>query len=267
MRILLAGDSLLAGSLGQSWAGLMGKSPEMTGLSLVNRAVNGITLSGTLSVLKAERLLGTVAEGVIVSAGANDLLFPYMQALGLDWDPFIRKMARHGSVPAAWAGEFETLLGRLAAEAALWNCPVFCCTIPCLGENLKSPLNRQREVYNSMIRNLCRRGRHLYCMDGARSFEAALGPFQPGSSWLFRLPGDLTGDSIILHRKEAEEGLCRERGLRLTIDGAHLNYKGAALLAELGVSTLKEAGLIAPGAEGEIPSGSPAAGTKPEAGA
>ncbi len=210
--------------------------------NFVNRGVNGATLSGVLEILKKERLKQTFPDRVIISAGANDLLFPHMQALGPEWNPFMQKLARHGSVPAADREEFKTLLEGLAAEAALWDCPFFFCTIPCLGENLESPLNGKKEDYNAMIRSFCREEESFKCIDGARSFEGALRPFQPGSSWLFRFPGDLIRDSKALARPEAEKELCRKRGLWLTIDGAHLNHRGAVLLAELGAEMLGKAG-------------------------
>ena len=235
--ILFMGDSLTAGKLGASYLEVLQNDPEMKNVTIINGGEDGYTIEGIR--VRMESLLdsGNQPDVLVVEGGANDLLLPYMKSSGHAWDPFIRKLKRHGSIPLESEVEFKKGMTRILSAAFDRGIRrVLTCTIPCLGENLSTPLNRKRENYNRIIRTVTGEFQvSLYecsCAEAAHRFEAELGRFQPGSDHLFRTPEELMSDA----RRIAEVGedrVCSERGLRLTIDGAHLNRTGARMLAEV----------------------------------
>ena len=226
-RVLCLGDSLTAGELGISWLNRLALRPSMKSYDLINAGENGFTLAGLECRLEKEQNKAPLPDILVVEGGANDILLPHMQTLGRDWDPFIRKLQRHGSHPASSDAEFEQTLKRILSIAdSAGISTVICCTIPCLGEDLTSELNRKRQTFNRIIRENA-----PLCADPALRFERELLPFQPGSPYLFKTPEELPEDALAV-RKEGAETLSRLRGLRLTIDGAHLNNRGADLFAD-----------------------------------
>jgi len=231
------GDSLTAGKLGTSYLEILQKGREMENINFINSGEDGYTIEGIR--IRMEHLLdsGNLPDILVVEGGANDLLLPYMKSSGIAWDPFIRKLNRHGSIPLESEEDFRDGMKRILSAAFDRGVrKVLTCTIPCLGENLSTPLNRKRESFNRIIRSVTdgfREARYdCSCVDSARFFEEELGLYQPGSDHLFGTPEELMRDAERI-RDKGEETICSERGLRLTIDGAHLNLAGARLMAEL----------------------------------
>jgi lysophospholipase L1-like esterase len=235
-QYLFLGDSLTAGNLGCSFVEVLKQEPRMAEHSLINAGVNGFTMEGIRLKMAATLKERSQPEKMILGGGANDILLPYMQSMGPEWDPFIRKLKRHGSVPADNAQAFRETVEMTLSKAFDMKIPeILFCTIPCLGEDLSSALNRQRQEYNRIIKECCNHFNGAIfdcrCLDWGLIFEKELRPSQPGSSYLFRTPEDLGKDSQRLET-EGEDVLCQERNLVLTIDGAHLNSAGARLAAQ-----------------------------------
>lgn len=226
MKTFLAvGDSLVTGDFGCSF---LGESACLKGFEAVNRGQNGEPLKGILRNLKVHLGNREAPEVLLLDGGANDLLIPYMEARHpAAWAPFFRKLARHGSLPIQEEEPFRRVFRSLletALEASVSH--ILVTTIPCLGENLATPLNQDRRRLNRCIREEAEglgRPEVLRLLDLGRVFEEALAPSQPGSDWLFSSPGDM-GDPPRGERAE-------ERGLLWTADGVHLNRRGAALAA------------------------------------
>lgn len=232
VKILCLGDSLTAGTLGISWLEILRERPALQGWELINAGENGFTMAGLESRLTGYLEREDAPDILILEGGANDILLPHMQSAGRAWDPFIRRLLRHGSPPAASLSDFQNTLARIGETAERAGIgKTISCTIPCLGENLDSPLNRRREEYNRIIK----RNSSLVA-DTAPAFEDILRSLSP-SSYLFETPEQLQEDALTLSSR-GEEELCAKRGLRLTIDGAHLNSRGARIFAESVESSL-----------------------------
>ncbi|MBF9015295.1 MULTISPECIES: GDSL-type esterase/lipase family protein [unclassified Oceanispirochaeta] len=232
-NIMFLGDSLTAGNLGASYLKLLEKEESLKGHKLINAGEDGFTMAGLQ--LKLEKYLeeNNTPDTLVLEGGANDLLLPHMQKAGTAWNPFIRKLSRHGSIPASSSLEFRAHCSAVLSTALDGGiAQVFVCTITCLGEDLSSELNRQREEYNRILRDLCLEYTNIFfsciCLDASAEIEPILSESSAG--WLFRSPEDLQSDALTIMER-GEEILCRERGLLLTIDGAHLNQRGAEILS------------------------------------
>lgn len=241
-NIMFLGDSLTAGTIGSSWFELLQGEALFKEFNLINAGENGFTMAGLHMKLKEHLKTNPPPHVLVIEGGANDILLPHMQGADHSWNPFIRKLLRHGSAPASSARAFRKISSELLSNAVDSGISqIFMCTIPCLGEDLESDLNHRRGEYNRIIREVCselsQNGYSCTCLETALEVEAILG--KTGSRWLFRTPDDLQNDALYI-AENGEDALCRERKLQLTIDGAHLNRRGAELFSSLVIKYFKE---------------------------
>ena len=227
MVIPCIGASLTAGTLGIPYLSSVALPPET---KVVNRGRDGDTVAGVRDRLDpALRTDG--ASVLVIQVGANDILLPEMEERGGGWTSFVKEMIAGGSVPTSNTDEFEAIYEELIATAGAWGITrVVGVPIPPLGENLHTERNRRREEFNNRIRRATNRSDGVLA-DAAAEFETALGDLPALSDFFFTRPQDFVIDLRRLHRDKGAKILAEERGLRLTMDGAHLNESGAALMA------------------------------------
>lgn len=182
MDILFIGDSIIEGSIGVNFLPIIERGKPQ--LNLLNHGLNGDTIPGIRM-----RLLQILSQGhefasIIMEGGHNDLLM------------------------SSWMGEDEQVgrLAKLLEETirevkTVHKGDLVLTTLSCLGEDLESEPNRQRQLLNRAITEL---GKKYECKvaDVGKAFDDEL-------------------------RGKDEE----DHFLHLTIDGVHINKKGAALYA------------------------------------
>ena len=235
MTVLLIGNSLTAGNLGIPYSRYL-KFPEYTGTEnrIINRGLDGDTLIGVLDRLRKE-LSSNIPDILVVQTGANDILLPEMTSRGPKWKEFTESMIQRGSIPTTNPAEFRkiyTSLISMAVSRGIDAKRIICVTIPPIGENLHSDRNRKRTVFNQAIRNAAELSGAVIA-DTAQAFEEILRENPNPSEWFFGSPEDFTADVKEVRRGKGAMGLSEERGLMLTMDGAHLNERGARLMGEV----------------------------------
>ena len=229
MTITFIGDSLTAGNLGIPYLKSVKLPP---GTRVVNRGRDGDTAAGVRDRLQAA-LRTDGASILVIQVGANDILLPEMARRGGGWTPFINQMISQGSIASPNPEDFESIYTELITTAGAWGITeVIGVTIPPLGENLSSARNRGREQLNRRIRRaLAASGAAL--ADAAEAFENALEESANPSDYFFSTPAEFITDLRRIRREKGTRTLCKQRGLHLTMDGAHLNETGAALMAQV----------------------------------
>jgi len=220
MTVLLIGNSLTAGNLGIPWSRYL-KLPgkNSSGNRIINRGLDGDTLPGVRNRL-GQFLNREIPDLLVIQTGANDILLPEMASRGGDWSLFVEQMMERGSIPTAGPGEFRTNYAemiRSAVSRGMNGRKIICVTIPPIGENLQSGRNLRRIEYNNALRRAVS-DEGAVLADAAAAFEKILGEVDEPSDWFFSSPGGFTSE---------------ERGLYLTMDGAHLNERGAELMGEV----------------------------------
>ena len=235
MTVLLIGNSLTAGNLGIPYSRYLNFPDDSTSEHrLINRGRDGDTLSGVGNRLEAA-LKADNPDVLIIQTGANDILLPEMASRDGLWTPFVREMEKRGSIPTTEPREFSEIYTEMIGRAVSHVVDIrriICVTIPPIGEVLHSERNRKREVYNREIRRVIEEtGAKL--ADVSNAFENILEKIKNPSDWFFGSPGDFTADVKEVRRGKGAMGLSEERGLYLTIDGAHLNERGAELMGKV----------------------------------
>ncbi len=235
MTVMLIGNSLTAGNLGIPYSRYL-KLPE-SGSSenrIINRGRDGDTLLGVGNRLKAA-LESENPDVLVIQTGANDVLLPEMASRGGLWTQFVREMEKQGSIPTIEPRDFSKIYTEMIGRAVTYGVDIrriICVTIPPIGEVLLSERNRKREVYNQELRQLVRKtGASL--ADVSRKLESILKKTENLSDWFFSNPGDFTADVKEVRREKGAMKLSEERGLYLTMDGAHLNETGAELMGKV----------------------------------
>ncbi len=228
VKLLVVGDSLAGGPPHLCFPTLLRRL--LPSWELTVSARGGDTLTGAGNRL-ARLLPVSGPDVVLLEAGANDLLLPYLEGRGGLWKILVGRLVSRGSIPAARPEAFRSLLERVVRTAMRSAVSVILATIPCLGEDLRSPLNTRREEYNRIIAETAMAaGARL--ADLAEPFERELGGLESASSYLLESFSDALLDPFRSLTTRAAFQLSGRRGLILTLDGVHPNPRGARLLAE-----------------------------------
>ena len=231
MTLTLAGDSLSAGNLGIPFARFL-TLPDGSRPSIINEGKDGDTLAGLVARLD-ELLRSTTPELLIIEIGANDVLLPAMTKKAGPWPDFVDGMVRQGSRPAGDPGEFRRLYEELLSMADARGVEkVVTVTIPVLGESPRSPYTAMRRELNTIIRKATG-GSHAVLADPAAAFDDVLDDLPIHSDWFFTHPDEFITDLRRIRRNRGAMPLSEERGLYLTMDGAHLNERGAELMGQV----------------------------------
>lgn len=225
MKILFIGDSLFRGNTGIN---LVAQTvQEHPGWQVVNAGVNGETLNKISSRLKAKIEAGDVYDIIVLEGGANDILHPEFGRRNFWFRQAAAHLRSQGHDPLS-PPEFENHLRELLQYLQVRTpAKVVLVTMGCLGENLGSALNTQRNVFNDIIRKLAR---EFSCAlaDPALKVDALLNRKQTRDYLLENFFNTAFLDLMRCRFGQADQ-LSKKRGLFLTIDGCHLNNQGAAI--------------------------------------
>jgi lysophospholipase L1-like esterase len=228
-RILIIGDSLTAGVPGISYTLILRRTfPDDH--FLIN-GLGGDTLAGAAQRARA-LLAKTMPDVLVLEIGVNDLLIPHLAAQGGLWRAAIRLVEPWRGAPTPDGHDFRDLYARTVDEVRQGGVArIIVTTLTCLGENLSSPPNRQREALNAVIRGLVAR-ENLLLADAGHAFDLVLQHLRDPSAYLLPHYACLLADVVTTRVETAADTLSRRRQLLLTTDGVHLNRRGAQLMAE-----------------------------------
>jgi lysophospholipase L1-like esterase len=222
MRIACYGDSLTEGVPGVAYVDLLREAlPEHT---ILNRGKGGATVRSLYNRLAGQKSLDSV-DLAFVWIGVNDAF------VHVAWHyPFIKKLlGEYWAVsPKGFARDYGLLLDLLLpySQNIVTVSPLL------VGENMGNRWNRQLDGYCRLIQTLSAEYEHVdYC--DLRSKAAALLTSAPVSRYVAKCTTRIMLDVLLLRQPEQVDRKAAERGLMLTLDGVHLNSRGAALAVEI----------------------------------
>jgi len=219
-RILFIGDSITEGKIGIGYVDIIQRNfPEF---QCQNYGRGGDTLSGIFTrlfkILKTETEYYDV---IVIEAGHNDLFLPYVKS---KWKvTSIRKVTPLNKIEDFYDNGLR-MVGLYSKAKIILT------TLSCLGEVLNSPINQKRRLVNDQIKKVG--SKHgAYIADVSPFFDKILRKSISGYN-LMEHPLNLVLDYFRSKRMNWVEKISRKRGLMLTIDGGHLNSKGAIIYAK-----------------------------------
>lgn len=219
-RILFIGDSITEGKIGIGYVDIIQHNfPEF---QCQNYGRGGDTVSGVFTrLLKILKTHTETYDIIVIEAGLNDLLLPYVKK---KWKfTSIRKVTPLHKIKDLYDRGLKAISLHTKAK-------IIVTTLSCLGEDINSPINQKRRLVNTQIKEVG--SKHgAYIADLSSIFDKIL-KRSISSYNLVDHPLNLVFDYFRSKRMNWVEKISRKRRLVLTIDGGHLNGKGAIIYAK-----------------------------------
>jgi lysophospholipase L1-like esterase len=228
MKVLFIGDSITRGTQGVDWIKMLEKDHPYWIMD--NAGINGETLNKISQRLKTHLGENSNYDAVVLQSGTNDILLPIFKHRGLWFRQAYRYQVKSGNIPSGPA-EFESLLRR-TIEYVQKNTKtqIILPTIGCINENLVAETNAKLFSYNSIIK---RTAKDFNCIlaDVSEAFQNDLSRKKTQDYCADNFSNTAVLDLVSCNLGWAD-ALSRKRKLHLTIDGVHLNTKGARIFQE-----------------------------------
>lgn len=223
-EILFIGDSITEGTTGKSFINLLREELENKNYILRNHGLGGDTLMGVKNRLEDLLMRGNKFEIIVIEAGHNDIALPYFAKHDPAWQDGVEMLKEQGIIPLSNSDEFENKLDEILKFLEKnHEGQTIITTLSCLGENLKSVLNKQREGFNEIIRKKASEY-NIKLAEVAKAFDEELIDKQDRvvdkdlwKTFLNPPSSSLIGDE--------------SKTFFLTIDGVHINKEGAEIYA------------------------------------
>ena len=226
MKILFLGDSITKGEIGKSFVDLF--KNEYPGWIIKNAGVNGDTLKNISDRVASEIETNPGYDFIVIEAGYNDIILPYLDTKGLLYRFALRYLYRRGRRPVKpekFQVKYAQMISFIQSKS---NSTIILTTLGCINENLSSIVNLQRAYYNDSIVKIAKDYRCIVA-DISHEMESVL---KSGSQTDYLLNSILNSMYFDRRRCQSNGGadkLSRKRNLLLTIDGVHLNSAGAMI--------------------------------------
>jgi len=226
MKILFIGDSLIKGSVGVNWVKRLAvKNPEW---SVEIAGINGETLNKIKQRLD-KKLENNNYDVIFFEAGINDLLIPAMAGKGFlfrqaqkyllakKYDPLCE--------PAAFEKTFRQAISDIKKKT---SATIILTTLSSINESLEFSLNKKRCAYNHIIRDVAiETGCSL--VDAGALFDGYLRRCRTKDYLLESFFNTTFYDKFQCSFLGCSDYLSKKRKLHLTVDGLHLNTRGAII--------------------------------------
>jgi len=229
-RILLTGDSITRGNLGWSYVALL--QTQFPKVEFVNLGQDGDTLSGIHRRTREFLSKDSQFDFVIIVAGHNDIILPTLTERGSFYRLIPQQLARQGSVPTRDLVHFDQTYRQFLNDIRrTFSGKLVISTLSFVNEHPLSPTAQLRLVYNHGIRKIAREN-DVQLADVGLVFDQYLQGVSGIDYFMKSLLAPVTADLWASRSAKALSAISRRRGLHLTIDGVHLNPRGAELYAE-----------------------------------
>lgn len=230
-RILFAGDSITKGDLGCSYLQLIAQ--HLPDYELINLGRDGDTVSGIMNRTIKHLKQDPAYDLIVLSAGHNDIILPSFMQKSKIHVSIVNNLKKKGSVAAEDYNEFVSTYSESIREVRqIVSTPIIITTLSCLNEDLSAPTNGQRFTFNEGIRNIAAQN-NLYLADIAQEFNRVLKKCNCRDYFMDNLLESVLFDPWKSKTSKRAEKLSQKRLLNLTIDGIHLNPRGAEIYSKL----------------------------------
>lgn len=237
-RILFTGDSITAGKLGRSYLDLL--TLQFPDYQLVNLGQDGDTVYGIMNRTVAHLQEDSGYDLIVISAGHNDIILPAFMQKTNTHRMIVDDLKKKGSIPAEGLNEYlSTYEAFIDSIQDAFSIPIIITTMSCLNEDLSTSTNEKRFQYNQGIRELGEKN-NIGLVDVGEQFNQILRESDCRDYFMSNLLESVLLDSWRSKTTKAADKLSRSRLLHLTIDGIHLNSKGAEIYSKLFTEKMKQ---------------------------
>jgi len=227
MRVLFIGDSIIKGTQGVDWVRMIARKHQ--GWKIENAGVNGETINKM-----SDRLVLKLAQNdydvVVVECGYNDVMLPTF-AVKQGWFPkAYQHQLKLGNIPSQIMQFEHHLRESVDYMISVSKVKVVLTTLGCISEDLSAETNVRTAAYNEVIRKIAKEY-NCALADIAERFTSYLNRRNTTDYLMDNYINTAFLDAINCIIRRADH-LSESRNLHLTIDGVHLNTKGAIIFKE-----------------------------------
>ena len=173
-----------------------------------------------------------------MQGGGNDLLLPLFKTRGGLFGFAYRSQVKKGIIPLLTADDYYDALRLLFQQVKqVHKGHIVFITMSCLNEKLDTAINKQRRAFNAAARKAAAE-EGISLADIEPHFENVLSNKQQRHYLIENFWAVTLFDKMICAFKNGPSYLSRRRRLHLTIDGAHLNSSGSAIISDVVAQTI-----------------------------
>lgn len=220
MKIAFFGDSLTAGKPGASYLEILGELLPDHQLLNYGRGGDAVT--------DAQRLIGGLKPGLqydmaFLWIGTNDVFMKVAATFTILRT--LRGQARTSSTNT-FGNTYRATLEELITRAGR----VFTVSPWFVGEDIGNPWNQELDELSAVIERLSSRYEDVSFIDLRAVFRSKLAG-KSTADYVARGVAGIGRDLMTLHNQDQVNRRASERGLFYTLDGTHLNGRGAEIIA------------------------------------
>ncbi|MBN3553358.1 SGNH/GDSL hydrolase family protein [Fictibacillus nanhaiensis] len=213
MKIGLIGDSLTEGRPGVSFLKLLQKQyPHMTFVNQGKPGESVKSLHNRLTKMKLETF-----NLAFLWIGVNDV---YSKLLSVQAQPVAKD---HEEFTAYYQKVLECVLS--SSKFVITVTPAI------VGEDLNNVSNQEIKQLNTLITSIAHKHKNVSTLNLHTVFEKHLSSIK-SSDYISTKVLTVMKDVLFYKKTSRIDQLSKKRGLHLTLDGIHLNSKGAQIVAE-----------------------------------
>ncbi len=222
MKIALIGDSLTEGRPGVSFANMLKESFPRD--SFVNLGKPGETVK-SLSSRLTKTGLDDDFDLAFVWIGTNDV---YSKLLKVQAQPVVQDL-----------GEFKEVYQQVVDLVVSSSKLVVLVSPALVGEHFDNPSNKEVKELGLLIKSIGEK-MHVHYLDLHAVFERALAN-EDSSAYITTNPFRVMFDVFFYKRTDRIDQMSKRRGLKLTLDGIHLNSAGARIVSDEYANVIRHA--------------------------
>jgi lysophospholipase L1-like esterase len=231
--IRIFGDSITAGTPGAAYCDYLKET-----ISFEQYGVGGDTVAGLLRRVEKHKI--DTHDLVKLEIGTNDIMLPYLKSRSNSWKRAVQGIETSGRRPAGSKEEFIAGYEKLIAIAKAKRTIVV--NIPCIGEDLSSELNAQVDSYNQSLKLLAEKHGCLYAdFNVWQKKEIKTGSTPENKYLIGNQPSAMVWDVVLTKYFRMTDRISRSRKLSTTVDGVHLNSRGASGLSKMLIEMINNA--------------------------
>ena len=191
--------------------------------------VGGDTVTGLLGRTTGIEL--NADDQYVLEIGTNDILLPHLREQSISWRKTVEGIEKSGRRVTAdvrdFAGKYSELLDKFSSEKTL------VVSIPCVGEDTESDLNKKVDEYNDVIKRMCAERARVFIDFNAWQKLEIQRTHVGNKAFISRNALGMIADVAMTKIDFISDVLSTKRNLCTTIDGVHLNSHGAEQMARM----------------------------------
>lgn len=228
--IAFYGDSLTNGRTGVLFYPIL--KSRLTDSTLLNFGKSGDTVISLLRRIQKGDLPSKKVDAIVLWIGVNDVLVRVSASF-----PIIKLM--HGQTWSRNLEHFTDCYQKILSQVRPITQKIYCVSPICIGEDFDNRWNRLLKERSDAIRSLCQDDLVITFVDLQKAF---IDKFGEGNSTSY-IPNSairIVWDGFTKKSISAINGTSSERVLQFTVDGVHMNSRGAEMVADVFEEMLSE---------------------------